>query len=172
MHFQKWQEISLCLPGKSFSITVSKVYDPTIKAKEAEVKQFYDGWQDLPELTPKKKKKNVLFITGGWNAKGGSQEIPGVNRQVWPWSTKWSRAKANRALPREHTGHSKHPRPTTQENTLHMDITRWSIPKSDIIFFAVEDREALYSQQKKDWEQTVAQITNTLLHNLDLNWRD
>ena len=53
------------------------------------------------------------------------------NRQIWPWSTKWSRAKANRVLPREHIGHSKHPLPTTQEKTLHMDITRWSTPKSD-----------------------------------------
>ena len=35
--------------------------------------------------------------------------------------------KANRVLPREHTGHSKHPLPTTEEMTLHMDITRWSI---------------------------------------------
>ena len=42
-----------------------------------------------------------------------------------------SRAKANSVLPREHTGHSKHPLPTTQEKTLHMDITRWSTPKSD-----------------------------------------
>ena len=40
-------------------------------------------------------------------------------------------AKANRDLPREHTGHGKHPLPTTQEKTLHMDITRWSIPKSE-----------------------------------------
>jgi len=31
------------------------------------------------------------------------------NRQVWPWSKKWSRAKANRVLPREHTVHGKHP---------------------------------------------------------------
>ena len=46
------------------------------------------------------------------------------NRQIWPWSTEWSRAKANRVLPREHPGHSKHPLPTTQEKTLHMDITR------------------------------------------------
>ena len=38
--------------------------------------------------------------------------------QIWPWSTEWSRAKANRALPRECTGHSKHPLPTTQEKTL------------------------------------------------------
>ena len=56
------------------------------------------------------------------------------NRQIWP-STEWSRAKANRVLPREHTGHSKHPLPTTQENTLHMDITRWSTPKSDWLHF-------------------------------------
>ena len=40
------------------------------------------------------------------------------------WSTEWSRAKANRVLPREHSGHSKHPLPTTQEKTLHMDVTR------------------------------------------------
>ena len=53
------------------------------------------------------------------------------NREVWPWSTKGSREKANRVLPREHTGHSKHPLPATQEKTLHMDITRGSIQKSD-----------------------------------------
>ena len=52
------------------------------------------------------------------------------NRQVWPWSTKWSRTKANRVLSREHTGHSKHPLPT-QETILHMDMTKRSIPKSD-----------------------------------------
>ena len=53
------------------------------------------------------------------------------NRQIWPWSTEWSREKANRVLLRERTGHSKHPLPTTQEKTLHMDIARWSTPKSD-----------------------------------------
>ena len=52
------------------------------------------------------------------------------NRQVWPWSAKWSKAKANRVLSREQTRHSKHPLPTTQGKTLHMDITRWSIPKT------------------------------------------
>ena len=49
------------------------------------------------------------------------------NRQIWPWSTERSRAKANRVLPRE----CKHPLPTTQGKTLHMDIIRWSTPKSD-----------------------------------------
>ena len=47
----------------------------------------------------------------------------------------WSREKANRVLPREHTGHSKHPLPTTQEKTLHMDLTRWPTPKSDWLYF-------------------------------------
>ena len=49
-------------------------------------------------------------------------------RQIWPWSMEWSRANANRVLPRECTGHIKQPLPTTQEKTLHMDITRWSTP--------------------------------------------
>ena len=72
----------------------------------------------------------MLFIIGGWNAKVGSQEILGV-------TGKFGLGVQNEAgqrltlLPREHTGHSIHPLPTTQEKTLHMDITRWSIPKSD-----------------------------------------
>ena len=53
-----------------------------------------------------------------------------------------------------------------QENTLHMDITT---KIRLIIFFAAKDGEALYSQQKQDWELTLAQIMNSLLQNLDLN---
>ena len=75
-------------------------------------------------------------------------------------------SKANRVLPKERTGPSKHPLPTTQEKTLHMDITRLSTPKSDI-FFAAKDGDALYSQQKQDQELTVAQIMNSLLPNSD-----
>ena len=61
--------------GKPFSVTVIQFYVPTSNAEEAEVEQFYEDLQDLLELTPK---KDVLFITGDWNAKVGSQEIPGV----------------------------------------------------------------------------------------------
>ena len=61
--------------GKPFNITVIQAYAPTSKAKEAEAEQFYEDIQDLLELTPK---KDVLFILGDWNAKVGSQEIPGV----------------------------------------------------------------------------------------------
>ena len=76
----------------------------------------------------------VLFIIVDWNAKGGRKENTWSNRKIWPWSTEWSRAKANRVLPREHTGHSKHLLPTTQEKTLHMDITSWSTSKSDRLY--------------------------------------
>ena len=67
--------ISVCLQGKPFNITVIQVYAPTSNAEEAEVEQFYEDLQELLELTPQ---KDVFFITGDWNAKGGSQETPGV----------------------------------------------------------------------------------------------
>ena len=67
--------ISVHFQGKPFNITIIQVYAPTSNAEEAEVEQFYEDLQDLLELTPK---KDVLFITGDWNVKVGSQEIPGV----------------------------------------------------------------------------------------------
>ena len=123
---------------------VIQVYAPTSNAEEAEVEWFYEDLQDLLELTPK---KDVLFIIGDWNAKVGRKKAPGV-MQIWPWSTELSRAKDNRVLPRECTGHSKHPLPTTQEKTLHMDITRWSIPKSDSLYSLQPKMEKLYTVSK------------------------
>ena len=67
--------ISVHFQGKPFNITVIQVYPPTTNAEEAEVEWFYEDLQDLLGLTPN---KDVLFIIGGWNAKVGSQEIPGV----------------------------------------------------------------------------------------------
>ena len=67
--------ISVCFQGKPFNITVIQIWAPTTEAEEAEVEQFYEDLQDLLELTPK---KGVLFIIGDWNARVGSQEIPGV----------------------------------------------------------------------------------------------
>ena len=120
--------ISVHFQGKPFHITVIQVYAPTSNAEEAEVEGFYKDLQDRLELTPK---KDVLFIIGDWNAKVGSQETPGVTGKFGFGIWNEAGLKANRVLPRERTGHSKHPLPTTQEKTLHMDITRWSIPKSD-----------------------------------------
>ena len=119
--------ISVHFQGKPFNITVIQVYAPTRNAEEAEGKRFYEDLQDLLKLTPQ---KDVLFIIGDWNAKGGSQETPGV-------TGKFGLGMRNEAGQRliefcqENALDSKHPLPTTQEKTLHMDITRWSTPKSD-----------------------------------------
>ena len=67
--------ISVRFQGKQFNITVIQVYAPTSNAEEAEVERFYEDLQDLPELTPQ---KDGLFIIRDWNAKVGSQEIPGI----------------------------------------------------------------------------------------------
>ena len=98
--------ISVRFQGKPFNITVIQVYAPTRNAEEAEVERFYEDLEDLLELTPK---KDVIFIIGDRNAKVGRQEIPGV-------TGKFGLGVQNEA---------------TQEMTLHMDITRWSTPKSD-----------------------------------------
>ena len=101
--------ISVRLQGKPFNITVIQVYAPTSNAEEAEVERFYEDLQDLVELTPK---RDVLFIIGDWNAKGGSQETPGVTGKFGLGM----RNEAGQRLivsPRECTGHSKHPLPKT-----------------------------------------------------------
>ena len=77
--------------------------------------------------------------------------------------------KTNRVLPRERTGHSKHPLPTTQKKTTHGHHQMVNNEIRLIIFFAAKDGDALYSQQKQDQELTVTQIMNSLLSNSDLN---
>ena len=116
--------ISVHCQGKLFNITVIQVYAPTSNAEEAGVGQFYEDLQDLLELTPK---KDILFIIGDWNAKVRSKETPGITGKfglgIWK--------EAGQRLIEFCTVHSKHPLPTTQEKTLHIDITRWSTLKSD-----------------------------------------
>ena len=119
--------ISVRFQGKPFNIMVIQVYGPTSNAEEAEVEWFYEDLQDLSELTPK---KDVLFIIGEWNAKVESQETPGVTGK-FGLGMRNEAGETNRVLPRKCTGHSKHPLPTTQEKTLHMDVTRWSTLKPD-----------------------------------------
>ena len=124
--------------------------------------------QDLLELTTK---KDFLFIIEDWNAKVWSQETPGV-------TGKFGLGVQNEAGQRLIE--------FCQENALIIANTlfqqykgrlyTWTSPDGQyeirlIIFFAAKDGEALYSQQKQDWELTVAQIMNALLPNSDLNWR-
>ena len=91
------------------------------------------------------------------------------NRQIWPWITKLSRAKANRVLPRECTGHSKHPLPTTRDDTTHGHHQMVNTKIRLMTFFAAKDGEALYSQNKQDLDPIVAQIMKSLLPNSNLN---
>ena len=74
-NLKNFRMISVWFQGKQFNITVIQDHVLTSNAEEAEVEQFYEDLQDLPELTPK---EDVLCIIRDWNAKVGSQEIPGV----------------------------------------------------------------------------------------------
>ena len=118
---------SLFFQGKPFNITVIQVYAPTSNAEEAEVELFYEDLQDLLELTHK---KDVLFNIGDWNAKVGSQETPEV-------TGKFGLGVQNEAGQRliefcqENTLVIANILFQQHKRTLHMDITRWSTPKSD-----------------------------------------
>ena len=119
--------VSVHFQSKPINLMLTQTYAPTSNTEEAEVEQFYEDLQGLLELTPQ---KDVLLIIGDWNAKVGSQETPGITGKfgLGVWNEAGQRLIV---LPRECSGHSKHPLPTTQEKTLYMDITRWSILKSD-----------------------------------------
>ena len=140
---------------------VIQAYAPTSNAEEAEIECFYEGLQDLLELTPK---KDVFFITGDWNAKVGSQETPGVTGKFGLGVQNEARQRliefcqenalviANTLFQHKRRLYHRHHQMGNTEIRL-------------IIFFAAKDGEALYSQQQqqKDQELTVAKIMNSLL---------
>ena len=134
--------VSVHFQGKPFSITVIQVYAPTSNAEEAEDEWFYEDLEDLLELTPK---KDVLLIIGDWNAKLGSQEIPGVTGKFGLGVQNEAGQRLIRVLPRECTGHSKYPFPATREDSAHGHHQMVKTEIRLIIFFAAKDGEALYS---------------------------
>ena len=101
--------ISVHFQGKPLNITMIQAYATTSNAEEAEVELFYEDLQELVELNPKR----CPLHYRGLECKSRRSRDTWSNRQIGPWSTKWNRAKGNRVLPRERTGHSKHPLPTT-----------------------------------------------------------
>ena len=137
--------ISVHFQGNPFNITVIQVYALTSNAGKADVERFYEDLQDLLELTPKKR---CPFHYRGLECKSKKSRNIWGNRQIWSWNTEWSRAKANRVLWRERTGHSKHPLPTIQEKTRHMGIIRWSILKSDWLYSLQPKMEKLSTVSK------------------------
>ena len=156
--------ISVRFQGKPF--TVIQAYAPSSNAEEAKVEWFYEDLQDLLERTPQ---KDVLFITGDWNAKVGSQETPGVTGKfgLGIWNEAGQRLIEfcqENALVIANTLFQQHKRRLytwTSSDGQHQNQTDY--------IFAAKDGEALYCQQKQDQELTVAQIMNSLLPNADLN---
>ena len=144
--------ISVRFQGKPFNIMVIQVYALTGNAEEAEVEQFYEDLQDLPELTTK---KDVLFIIGDWNAKVGSQETPRV-------TCKFGLGVQNEAGQRLIEFCQENA--VVIANTLFQQYKRklytWTSPDGqhqnwiDYILLA-KDGEALYSQPKQDQELTL-----------------
>ena len=137
--------ISIHFQVNPFNILVIQVSTPTSNAEEPEVEWFYEDLQDLLELIPKKR---CPFHYKGLECKSRKSRNTWSNRQIWPWNTEWSRVKVNRVLWRQCTGHSKHPLPKIQEKTLYMDITRWSILKSDWLYSLQPKMEKLYRVSK------------------------
>ena len=158
--------ISAHFQGKPFNITVIQAYDPNSNAEEAEVEEFYEDLQDLLELTPQ---NDVLFIIRNWNAKVGSQEIPGVTGKFGlgvqnEAGQRLTEFCQENALVIANTSSNN-----TREDSTHGHHQMVNTEIILIIFFAAKDGEALYSEQKQDWELTVAQIMNSLLPSSDLN---
>ena len=136
--------VSLHFQGKPFNITVIQVYAPTSNAEEAEVEWFYEDLQDLLEQTPK---KYVLFIIGDWNAKVGSKETPGVTGKFGLGVRNEAGQRRiefcrENALVIANTLFQQHKR------RLHMDITRWSTPKSDWLYSLQLKMEKCYTVSK------------------------
>ena len=123
MQPQKWPNDLSSFPKQ----TIQPHCDPSLSPNHWCQRSW--SWQVLWRCTTPSRtntKKRCPSHYRGLECKSRKSKDTRNNRQVWHWSTKWSRARE-----REHTGHSKHPFPTTQEMTLHMDIIRWSILKSD-----------------------------------------
>ena len=149
MQSQKRQNDLCSFPRQPFNITIIQIYALTSNPEEAEVEWFYEDLQDLLELIPQ---KDVLFIIGDWNAKVGSQEMPGV---IGKFGLGGQNEAGQRLIEfcQENAPVIANTLFQQHKKTLHMDTTRWSTPKSRlIIFFAAKDGEALYSQQKQDQE--------------------
>ena len=135
------KEISVCFQGKPFNIRVTQDYAPTTYAEEADVERFHDDLKDLIELTHQK----CLFIIGNWNVKVGSQEIPGVTGMFGLITNEVGQRLTElcqeNALVLANTLFQNH-------KTLHIDITRRSISKSDWSY-SLQLKISIQSTKKK-----------------------
>ena len=134
--------ISVQFQGKTFNITVIQVYALSSNAEEANVEWFYEDLQDLLELTPQ---KYVLFIIGNWNAKVGSQEIPGVTDK-FGFGVQNEAGQSLAEFGQENTLVIAKPSSNnTREDSTHEHHQMVNTEIRLIIFFAAKYGESLYS---------------------------
>ena len=137
----KTTEWSLFISKANHSISqLSKSMPQPVTLKKLKLNGFMKTYRPFRTNT----QKRCPFHYRGLEDKRRKSRNTWSKRQIWPWNVEWSRAKTNRVLLRRCTGHSKHPLPTTQEKTLHMDIVRWSTPKSDWLY-SLQHRWKLYT---------------------------
>ena len=150
--------------GKPFNITVIQVYAPTTNAEEAEVEQFYEDLQDVLELTLK---KDVLFITGDWNAKVGSQETPAIigkfDLGILAGQILIEFCQENALVIETPSSNN------TRDDSTHRHHQMVNTEIRLNIFFAGKDGEALYHQLKTRLGTDWALMMNSLFPNSDLN---
>ena len=157
MQSQKWHKDLCSFLRQIIQYTVFQVYALSSNAEEAEVEWLVLWRPTRPTRT--NTKKRCSFHYRGLKYKNRKSRDTWSNRQIWPWSTEWNRAKQTPSSnnTREDSTHGHHQMVNTEIRL--------------IIFFAAKDGKALYSQQKQYRELTVAQIINFLLPNWDWNWR-
>ena len=137
--------ISIHFQGKSINITVIQVYVPSTNAEEEEVEWFYDDLQELLELTPK---KDVLFIIGNWNAKVGSQKIPGVIGKVGLGVQNEAGQSLTEFCQENTLVIANTLFQNTREDCTHGDHQMANIEIRLIAFFAAKDGDLLYTVSK------------------------
>ena len=158
--------ISVHFQGKPFNITVIQVCAPTSNAEKAEVEQFYEGLQDLLELTPK---KDVLFIIVDWNAKVGGQETPGVPGKFHLGEKNEARQRLTEFC-QENTPVIANTLFQQQERRLCTWTSQDGQYQNQIDYILCTQRwRSSIQPAEKDLELTVAQIMNSLLPNSYLN---
>ena len=145
--------ISIRFQGKPFNTMVVQVYALTSNSEDAEVEQFYEDLRDLLELTPK---KDVLFIIGDWNAKVGSQEIPGVMGKFGLGVQNEAGQRLIEVCKENSLVIANTTSKNTRDNSTHGHHQMVNTKIKLIIFFAAKNGEAQYSQQKQDPELTTA----------------
>ena len=145
--------ISVHFQGKPLNITVIQVYARPIRLKKLKLNGSRRPTRPFRTNT----QKRCPFHHRGLECKSRKLRDTWSNRQIWPWSTKRSRAKANRVLSREYIGHSKHPLPTrTREDSTHGHYQMVNTEIRQITFLVAKGGEPLYSQQRQHRELTVA----------------